>query len=478
MKIYSFLKAVALMAALPAFATTANAVTWSVNPTPGFISTPITEVTLTIEDATDLSFSSRALNYYDPAETVDKTGIIYFGGDKIDQQPNSYEATISGNTVTFKVKNHNGVWDINGKYSLSIPAGAIKYKLNGLNTSCPMISVNWYLSDLANISLTPAPGNVSDLSTITLSLPEGYSFSANYFTKNFLPKFAPRIYLADLDNQPTGSALAYYTLPEDVSNTSLNGKREITMVNPLDTRSRQPWKPENGKKYVIQIVKSSLTIRNEATGNKESCLAANYLYTFNDHTAPAPTDIFSCYLPASTNVNITADSEDNEYGMGVVVWSLKTDGIHINRECKESVKLFYNDTLIRELNAANEQEINIYIVAPSDLSDEPTLGGIESIVFIFMKEGESLDAYTKTGTYRVEVPTGLLTAPGGDIEGTSVSYNVVNNISTGVEAIDGETLYTVYNVSGVKVLSNATAAEVKGLPKGFYIINGKKALLK
>lgn len=50
---------------------------------------------------------------------------------------------------------------------------------------------------------------------------------------------------------------------------------------------------------------------------------------------------------------------------------------------------------------------------------------------------------------------------------------------TGIEGVGAESgLFTVYNLQGILVLSDATADDVKALPAGIYIVNGKKVALK
>ena len=52
-----------------------------------------------------------------------------------------------------------------------------------------------------------------------------------------------------------------------------------------------------------------------------------------------------------------------------------------------------------------------------------------------------------------------------DEEGAGVAENLVEN---------NDGIYTVYNLQGVKVLQTEDAAAVNALPKGIYIVNGKK----
>ena len=56
------------------------------------------------------------------------------------------------------------------------------------------------------------------------------------------------------------------------------------------------------------------------------------------------------------------------------------------------------------------------------------------------------------------------------IEGTTTG--IINNIYNKINNVD------VYTIDGVKCLSKASANEINALPKGVYIINGKKIIIK
>jgi hypothetical protein len=51
------------------------------------------------------------------------------------------------------------------------------------------------------------------------------------------------------------------------------------------------------------------------------------------------------------------------------------------------------------------------------------------------------------------------------------------NSSVSIIASDDDAI-TVYNLQGIRVLNNANAAQIKALPKGLYIVNGKKQIVK
>lgn len=56
------------------------------------------------------------------------------------------------------------------------------------------------------------------------------------------------------------------------------------------------------------------------------------------------------------------------------------------------------------------------------------------------------------------------------IEGTTTG--IINNIYNKTENVD------VYTIDGIKRLSKASVNEINALPKGVYIVNGKKIVIK
>ena len=86
------------------------------------------------------------------------------------------------------------------------------------------------------------------------------------------------------------------------------------------------------------------------------------------------------------------------------------------------------------------------------------------------------------GTYFLEIPTGyFIDRNGNNIQGITLKYIVKNNsgLDTNIEDIIAEgNNWTVYNITGVKVIDTDNAEDLKNLPKGIYIINSKKILVK
>ncbi|MDE7381448.1 MAG: hypothetical protein K2N03_04895 [Muribaculaceae bacterium] len=96
-------------------------------------------------------------------------------------------------------------------------------------------------------------------------------------------------------------------------------------------------------------------------------------------------------------------------------------------------------------------------------------------------------SYTETlknladGDYRFAVPASLYYIKDSNnksINNVATNYDFAYSTNVGVDGVENDTLYTVYTLSGIRVLNNADADALKSLAPGFYIINGKKVVLK
>lgn len=86
---------------------------------------------------------------------------------------------------------------------------------------------------------------------------------------------------------------------------------------------------------------------------------------------------------------------------------------------------------------------------------------------------------TKNGTYILEIADGFFEDRNGNaVKGMTLKYIVENETDVEEIIVDGETSWVVYNITGVKVMDTVNADELNTLPKGIYIINGKKAIVK
>ncbi len=126
------------------------------------------------------------------------------------------------------------------------------------------------------------------------------------------------------------------------------------------------------------------------------------------------------------------DTQNGEWGMGIVIWTVHVDGVNINRESNQVVSLYRDGELIRTLSPASETEITITsVMGGSDVDDDdnggngsgdlidPTINN--KVQFNFARENEDPNKenvpdpdFLISGTYHIVVPAGIFIVPGED----------------------------------------------------------------
>lgn len=82
------------------------------------------------------------------------------------------------------------------------------------------------------------------------------------------------------------------------------------------------------------------------------------------------------------------------------------------------------------------------------------------------------------GNYTFALPADAVTVDGDPFSGLSHVYTL-SNINTGIESVSvSSRTYTVYRADGVLLMKDAPASALKSLPKGFYIVNNKKIVVR
>ena len=107
----------------------------------------------------------------------------------------------------------------------------------------------------------------------------------------------------------------------------------------------------------------------------------------------------------------------------------------------------------------NVKQITVEAVTPPECSIN-TFDGVNTKECKLFVPKNSVDAYKKANGWKEFFL----------IEGTTTG--IINNIYNKIENVD------VYTIDGIKRLSKASVNEINALPKGVYIINGKKIIIK
>ena len=166
-------------------------------------------------------------------------------------------------------------------------------------------------------------------------------------------------------------------------------------------------------------------------------------------------EFYYMYMPA-IDFEITIDKSGQVESVGEFVLSFNPceESVEINSECEESLGLW---------TAAYPEELIGYF--------EVTIEGLTAKLEL------TVDPITvEDGDYTILVPQDYFFVDGMPCGGETFNVSLVKSGIYGIEA-DAQGL-NVYSVSGILVLRDAKATELKNLQKGIYIVNGKKVLVR
>jgi cell surface protein len=144
--------------------------------------------------------------------------------------------------------------------------------------------------------------------------------------------------------------------------------------------------------------------------------------------------------------------------------NVTTIGIHAFYDCRSltSITIPNSVTTIGYYafsGCKNVKQITVEAVTPPECSTN-TFDGVNTKECKLIVPKNSVDAYKKADGWKEFFL----------IEG--ITTGIINNIYNKIENVD------VYTIDGVKCLSKANVNEINALPKGVYIINGKKIIIK
>ena len=232
-------------------------------------------------------------------------------------------------------------------------------------------------------------------------------------------------------------------------------------------RNARPWSPYSDVKQVIIgdgvttiggsafsgcSSLTSLTIPNSVTDIGSSafsgCSSLTSVTIGNSVTTIGSGAFFSCSSLTSvtignsvTEIGYYAFSGCSSLTSVTITNSVTTIGYYAFSGCK------------------NVKQITVEAVTPPECSIN-TFDGVNTDECKLFVPKNSVDAYKKADGWKEFFL----------IEGTTTG--IINNIYNKTENVD------VYTIDGIKRLSKASVNEINALPKGVYIINGKKIVIK
>ncbi len=297
------------------------------------------------------------------------------------------------------------------------------------------------LASFLEVNVTPAQGNVDELSDFTVSF-DGKAVSVNYS----------------------------YTGDEQVRIVS-NKARDVIFIDRDDMKvvSEQTGVDDQGNPIYSDITRVEFSVSPAITEEGEYTLyiPANYFVVG---------DQFDVHGNAAAEI---------EYTIGGSV--TPGDGVELTVS-----------------PAAGEVAALTRIDIEAEGMDELTMPDYESNIIIsdaegaevFSASGADLDAtafdwdtftfngfyiepnITEPGVYTLSIPAGMFTFGNESQSAALTAVYTVKTTSISTVMVETADEYNVYTISGVHVLSTANAADLSTLRPGLYIINGKKVLVK
>ena len=167
-------------------------------------------------------------------------------------------------------------------------------------------------------------------------------------------------------------------------------------------------------------------------------------------------------IPAGTPFVIKTDAANEETGASAEDFVMAD---MVNQSIEESLNLTYQYEPVVQ---------NGLVSAPAAFTLEPGYGYLYKEMIVVSEGGEEMEA--ATGFFNSSIPEteedgDYVLQLTGDITGEGTAVN-------GIELVKNAPV-DVYTVSGVKVRSGVkVASATKGLPKGIYIVGGKKVIVK
>lgn len=435
-KMYTFtnLKVLSLMAVAAMASQTVNAESFFVEPAPlpsevksvspeqGLIDTGGT--------ATPLGAKAYAIQLAGSATTVaqnpNATGEFKLFKDNVlvATTPASKNVVDNDNATIYSFS-FEGSWLEAGVYRVEVPAGV--WTISGAEV--PAFTLNYEIFYCMNV--TPAAGTVKKLSQFTLDFP-GASTVTHNGKKIILYK--------------DGSTKSYELITKVMSNRVLLGlDSDIT---------------EEGT-YSLELPKGLFTVDYDSKpGVEESNTSASLqsedlILKYYVSSIPSPT-----ILPAEGSV-------ESFYRFEV--------------SAPENFELWFVDDMSRGgiYPVLGDGSIAASPLYQLKISQEDTKA-ILSVLNSDLTMAESPVKPTP-GKYCVTLPAGTFSGMWNGEFATTVPYQFYYSVSgtTGVDAISEQpSVKGVYNIHGICIAAEADNATLESLPKGLYIINGKKTILK
>lgn len=426
----------------------AKPVSWSVSPIPGVRTSVPRTICLTFDGVTEIVDNNTTADGYglgairfdtpDGANRPTTTCVgnkIYFsigemisGDEEGDTNPDPAEGN-EGNNSDFTAPGEYQLWLSYGNLTLTLE--------NGKQVKNDEIQIKWFIADADMPEVTPAPGKVYELSQIVLHAPEGKQFGFVQIRPSVFP-----VEENGVVNTNKEARIVAFNNPLEYP-TRYNTELTYQLPAPITTPG----------KYAVVFNQGSVVYDGESHSIYDDKLSTvDYFYIYE--VVPTPN------TPATT---LTETETTNVISNFSIFFDATNVEINPDADAAQVIDTKWDDVF-------DEYKVSYNVVTPEATGYGLRAPAVKTEVVVSVRP-----AITKKGNYSVKIPESAFICDGIASKAFAQKFKVDGTLTAVDEVISTEAL-DVYGIDGTVVAKGIDEASFNALPKGLYIVNGKKVI--
>lgn len=433
--------ALSILYKIPVPTSSTSLVNYAMTPAEGSVVSEFSEVTITFPD------TNEGLEYpFDYSNVKLKVRKYSDGNQETEMSVVGVFSSVDANWATFKFVDNIGFTDM-GEYTVVIPSGTFHEAGNQNATNVDINATYIIPAPAESIALnkTEAELTVGETETLTVT------FAPEYTTDKSLTWTSSDESVATVSEGGTVSAVKAGTAT--ITATTTNGKTAecvVTVVQPAESIVLDKSEAELHVGETLTLV---------ATVSPDDTTDKGLAWTSSDESVAL----------------VSAEGEIEAVALGTATITVRTtDGSGLSAECVVEVTPILATSIAlseTEKEAVEGTEFTLVAtVLPDDATDK-TVEWSSSDTGVATVDAGGLVKVIAAGECRIVAKT---------TDGSGLSAACALKAVSGIESIlmDADGCCDVYDVKGVLVKRNATAADIKALRAGIYIIGGRKYNVK
>ncbi|MCH5239992.1 MAG: hypothetical protein J1F38_07195 [Muribaculaceae bacterium] len=446
----------------------------------------VTSTSGAINEAISLNYTFIDLNYdaiWDPARPDDGTDVILVKGEAYLYV--SWEGysnlSITSDADPFYQKataDDNGI-QVSARQYMSIEDDRVKFDLTSFDTGIYILDLTEGSIDLGDG--TPNGETVYNFRILETLVPQSY---VSPMPSSYDEFDSFNVIWAENINQPYELSSQYAALNDDSGKLEFNAegisqfKVSLNNAEEVEIRSitiEEFQADESGDSYPdAQLLITLADMQTEIDGEYSLLIPAGIINITTPYGIVVNDEVTFTFILNAQEVFelpdptvIPTEGAVKDLKEVIISWQSVLGGWDLltkNEENSGEITVTLNDEEFTDFETS-------FTWSSIDAQTEGTDGNQLVITF-----GDNLDP----GTYSIMIPEGYINVT--DIDNGTYPSQLINltytlEETTGIDNISSDDNVTIYNLNGVKVDSGVKKSSVNNLPKGIYIVNGKKVVV-